>query len=308
MLNRPRYIDPLSDFGFKFLFGSAANKELLISLLNSIFRGKKNIKDLVFNKTEFVGETEQLGAVVFDLSCIGSNDEKFVIEVQSTSHVNFKKRMLYYGCKLITDQAPKGRRQHWNYAISEVYIIALLANFSISNSNNVGDWLNYIRLFNSDSCSVFDEDFVFIYIELVNFTKGVEALENDLDRWMYILKHLPYLTDQPINTQGSVFEKLFNIAEYSKLNMEEKEMYDVSLKRLWDQEVVRQYYEQKMEEALQNGIEKGVEKGREEALEAAQRETKSNLLNIARNMKKAGSSIDFIVEITKLSIDEVTSL
>ena len=308
MLNRPRYIDPLSDFGFKFLFGSAANKELLISLLNSIFRGKKNIKDLVFNKTEFVGETEQLGAVVFDLSCIGSNDEKFVIEVQSTSHVNFKKRMLYYGCKLITDQAPKGRRQHWNYAISEVYIIALLANFSISNSNNVGDWLNYIRLFNSDSGSVFDEDFVFIYIELVNFTKGVEALENDLDRWMYILKHLPYLTDQPINTPGSVFEKLFNIAEYSKLNMEEKEMYDVSLKRLWDQEVVRQYYEQKMEEALQNGIEKGVEKGREEALEAAQRETKSNLLNIARNMKKAGSSIDFIVEITKLSIDEVTSL
>lgn len=296
MLERPRYINPLSDFGFKFLFGSTANKELLISLLNSIFHERKVIKDLVFNKTEFVGETEQLGAVVFDLSCMGSNGEKFVIEVQSTSHVNFKKRMLYYGCKLIADQAPKGRRQHWNYAISEVYIIILLANFSINNSKNADGWLNYIRLFNSESGSVFDEDFVFIYIELVNFTKGVDALDNDLERWMYILKSLPYLSDQPASIQGPVFEQLFNIAEYSKLNMEEKDMYDVSLKRLWDQEVVRQYYEQKMEEAL--------EKGREEALA----EARSNLLNIARNMKKAGSSIEFIAEITNLSTGEVNSL
>ena len=32
-----KYIDPLTDFGFKRLFGNEPNKDLLIDLLNSIF-------------------------------------------------------------------------------------------------------------------------------------------------------------------------------------------------------------------------------------------------------------------------------
>jgi hypothetical protein len=36
-----RYIDPLSDFGFKLLFGSDPNKEILIAFLNELFKGRK---------------------------------------------------------------------------------------------------------------------------------------------------------------------------------------------------------------------------------------------------------------------------
>lgn len=38
----------------------------------------------------------------------------------------------------------------------------------------------------------------------------------------------------PLYLRKPIFEKLFNVAEYSKLNREEKEMYDVELKRKWD--------------------------------------------------------------------------
>lgn len=31
-----------------------------------------------------------------------------------------------------------------------------------------------------------------------------------------------------------IFEKLFDVAEYSKMKTEDKQMYDVSLKRKWD--------------------------------------------------------------------------
>jgi len=34
------FIDPLSDFGFKKFFGSDPNKDLLMSFLNEIFRGR----------------------------------------------------------------------------------------------------------------------------------------------------------------------------------------------------------------------------------------------------------------------------
>ena len=36
-----RYINPYTDFGFKKLFGTEMNKDLLISFLNALFNGKK---------------------------------------------------------------------------------------------------------------------------------------------------------------------------------------------------------------------------------------------------------------------------
>ena len=39
-----KYINPHTDFGFKRLFGSECNTELLISFLNTIFHGKQNIQ------------------------------------------------------------------------------------------------------------------------------------------------------------------------------------------------------------------------------------------------------------------------
>jgi len=39
----------------------------------------------------------------------------------------------------------------------------------------------------------------------------------------------------PLYLKKPIFEKLFDIAEYSKLNKEERSMYDASLKRRWDE-------------------------------------------------------------------------
>jgi len=86
--------------------------------------------------------------------------------------------------------------------------------------------------------------------------------------------------------------------------MEEKEMHDISLKRLWDAEAVRQYQEQRLEEAIERGLVQGVEQGRRElALE-----TKLDLLEMAGSMKKLGLSTDDIVKVTKLSVSEVEAL
>lgn len=51
-----RYISLLTDFGFKRIFGTALNKELLICFLNSLFNGKQVVKDVMYLNSEHVGD------------------------------------------------------------------------------------------------------------------------------------------------------------------------------------------------------------------------------------------------------------
>ena len=55
-----RFIDPLSDFGFKHLFGNEPNKDILIDFLNQLFKGQKEITDLTYNSTEHAGVPKNL--------------------------------------------------------------------------------------------------------------------------------------------------------------------------------------------------------------------------------------------------------
>ena len=43
-----RYISLLTDFGFKRVFGTVPNKDLLIDFLNSLFDGEQVVKDVTF--------------------------------------------------------------------------------------------------------------------------------------------------------------------------------------------------------------------------------------------------------------------
>ncbi|MFC6101261.1 PD-(D/E)XK nuclease family transposase [Olivibacter domesticus] len=47
-----KFIDPLSDWGFRHYFGSEPNKEILIGFLNDLFEGEKYIEDLEYGPTE----------------------------------------------------------------------------------------------------------------------------------------------------------------------------------------------------------------------------------------------------------------
>lgn len=55
-LKQSKYIDITTDYGFKKIFGSDTNKDLLIAFLNELFSGRKIIADLYYNKNEHVGD------------------------------------------------------------------------------------------------------------------------------------------------------------------------------------------------------------------------------------------------------------
>ena len=47
-----RFINPFTDFGFKFLFGREVEKELLIDFLNDLLVGEHVITDIQFLNSE----------------------------------------------------------------------------------------------------------------------------------------------------------------------------------------------------------------------------------------------------------------
>ncbi len=279
------YIDPLTDFAFKKLFGSEPNKDLLIDFLNGVFRGRKLIVDLVYNKNEHPGETVNEGGAIFDLTCTGNDGEQFIIEVQRGKQGNFKQRAIFYTSRLVSEQAPKGRRSEWAYDVKEVYLIALLEDFSLDAGNDQ-EFLHDICLSNRETGKVFYEGLGYIFIELIKFVKTEAELDTDLDKWLYVLKNMSSMNKIPVYLRKPIFEKLFNIAEYSNLTKEEKTMYDTSLKRKWDNKAVLDYA----------------------VNEAAKEAKQTEKMEIAREMKKDGISVEQIAKFTKLSIEEIEKL
>ena len=96
-----KYVDPRTDFGWKFYFGREENKMLLIEFLNSLFAGEKLITDLRYEPVELDGDYEDTRRVVFDLHCVGDGGEVFIIEMQQLFQESFKDHAVYYTSRLI---------------------------------------------------------------------------------------------------------------------------------------------------------------------------------------------------------------
>ena len=73
-----RYISLLTDFGFKRIFGTAMNKDLLICFLNSLFNGRQVVKDVSYLNPEHVGDVYTDRKAIFDVYCEGENGKKFI--------------------------------------------------------------------------------------------------------------------------------------------------------------------------------------------------------------------------------------
>lgn len=173
-----KYINPFTDFGFKKLFGSEFNKELLVDFLNNVLSGRERITELTYLNTEKQGITEIDRRAFFDLYCKNDRDERFIIEIQNVFQQNFKERSLYYATFPIQEQAERGK--DWDYELKAVYTIAIL-NFTLDDKNS-GRYKREIQLIDKETQEIFYEKLSFIYLEVPNFNKSVDELKHSFDK------------------------------------------------------------------------------------------------------------------------------
>ena len=217
------YINPLTDFGFKRLFG---DKELMIDFLNGVLNIEDGINDLYYGNTVRTGISKEDRAIIFDLYCTTGADEKIIVEMQALDHDNYKERTIYYASRVIQEQAKRGK--DWDYALCPVYVVNIV-NFEIDKEIEERDFLSRIQLMYTDIHRTYYDKLTILYLELPRFSKKENELETNTDRWMYSLKYLPVLERLPSALRGEVFEKLFELARISKLSKKQQNAYYKSL-------------------------------------------------------------------------------
>lgn len=194
MDSKGKYINPFTDFGFKKLFGTEFNKELLIDFLNQVLGDREIIQDLTYLNTENLGNTETDRKAIFDLYCENEKGEKFIIELQNVKQQYFKDRSIYYSTFPIQSQAPKGRE--WDYYLKAIYTIGI-SNFSFPDKSEQERFLREVQLVDTATQEVFYDKLMFIYLEMPKFSKAEDELISQFDKWMYVLKNLHRLQDKP---------------------------------------------------------------------------------------------------------------
>ena len=80
-----KYINPFTDFGFKRLFGSEPNKDLLIDFLNQLLPDHHKIESLTYGDKEKIGLNEIDRKAIFDIYCANNKGEKFIVEYEQNN-------------------------------------------------------------------------------------------------------------------------------------------------------------------------------------------------------------------------------
>ena len=283
-----RYLNPHTDFGFKRLFGSEFNKELLISFLNAMFHGEQNVKDVTYLNSEQLGDRIDERRAVFDVYCENDKGEKFIVEMQNIYQEFFKDRTIYYSTFPIREQARRGG--DWDFHLNSVYTVGLL-NFNFAEGlDDARRWHHEVKLMEVDTKEVFYDKLTYVYVEIPKFNKTEDELETMYDKWMYVLKNLSSLMNRPAALQERVFTRLFEQAEISKFNSDELRMYEDSVNAFRDiVNAIRSAEKKKFAE----GRAKGLAEGRAE---------------IVRAMLAKGMAKDLIAELTGMSVDDINRL
>ena len=295
-----RYISLLTDFGFKRIFGSAPNKDLLICFLNSLFNGRQVVKDVSYLNPEHVGDVYTDRRAIFDVYCEGENGEKFIVEMQNAYQAYFKDCSLFYSTFPIREQAPKGN--DWDFKINHVYTVALL-NFNMyEDAFDKEKTRHHVQLCNTATHKISYDKQEFIYVVLAKFNKTLGELETLYEKCLYALKNLSKLSQRPKELCDKVFDRLFEEAEIAKFSPLEMREYEASKKAYRDiKNSVDTAKRQGIVEGMKQGMEKGMKQGMEKGLE-------QRSLEIARKMLAKGMDAASVMEITGLSAEQMQQL
>ncbi|MDE6548402.1 MAG: Rpn family recombination-promoting nuclease/putative transposase [Muribaculaceae bacterium] len=222
-----KFINPLTDFGFKYIFGRHADKEFIISFLNALQIGPKPITDVTFIDKEKKGESKDDRALIYDLHCQLEDHSMIIVEMQNRYQTHFDDRALYYLSADIYSQGEKG--EGWDYELTPVYGVFLM-NFEWKNVRE-----QHIRedvcLCNMQTKEVFSDKMRMTFLKIPMMEKDAEECETVLEKWLFIFKNMEKMEALPQTfTKDPVFRRLGEKAKYAALTEKEKKAYRESLK------------------------------------------------------------------------------
>ncbi len=275
-------INPKVDIVFKKLFGSEENKDLLLSLVNSILPQNEQITEIELANPYNIADYIDGKISILDIKAKDQDGKFYDIEMQVGEQGYYGKRSLYYWGKTYTGQIDTGEMYS---KLKKTIVISILDFKYFKDDERVH---RIIRAKDVESDQEYEEldCFELHFIELKKFSKELSALTSTLDRW------ITFLTKAYEYDKGNVPEELSKDPAVKKaiekldviyLDAKERLIYEQEQKQMWDEQ-------EKMRTAEEKGVAKGIEKEK---------------IAIAQNMKDEGLSYDLIMKMTGLSLDDL---
>ena len=134
--------------------------------------------------------------------------------------------------------------------------------------------------------------FIAISIKITIFAnyKEAEECENQVERWIYLLKNMETLNRLPWAAQSAVFKKLESIADVGGMTRAERLQYDEALKKYRD--TISVFEGVRMEGRMEGRVEGSLKEK----------------IAIASNLRSMGMSISDISKATGLQEEEIKAL
>ena len=309
---KEKFINPYTDTGFKMIFGSEINKDIIIKFLNSLL--DETITDITFRNVEALGLGRNDRRAVFDIFCKTDKEEMIIVEMQKSSQKYFSDRVLYYASFAIQQQASYAKEQleqelkeqkeqkdsgesgsqtppkrlRWNYAVNRVYVVCVLNYIMDRNHPDKYRW-DVIRM-DRELKIPFSDTLTEVYLEMPKFGLKLSECDTLYKKFLFVLNNIDILERLPKELNEQIFQKLKSIVEIERMTLDERLAYELSLSTERDLCAC-------METKYEEGMEKGIEKGKAEE----QRQ-------IAANFKKQGVNIETISQCTGLSVEEISEL
>jgi predicted transposase/invertase (TIGR01784 family) len=295
-------ISPRIDLAFKKIFGVEENKDLLISLLNSIVSAEDQVVEVTllnpYNAQNF--KNDKLS--ILDIKAKSADGKQFNIEIQITDEADYDKRALYYWGKLYTEQLKTSDP----YSLLAKTIGIHILNFtSISASDK---YHHSFHLVDEATGLRYFKDIELHTIELNKFIQNsdddlnslVAKVKSALDVWAAFLTRNDLLDPQNLPETLDIpdLKKALNVLEVMNLTPEEREVYENGLR--WFRTEAS---------ALAKMHDKGVAIGKAEGKVEGKVEGKAERdVEIAKNLLRIGMSIDNIATVTGLSRAQIDAI
>ncbi len=324
-----RYINILTDFGFKRVFG---DKEILTAFLTDLLQPQSPITDITFLDKEFDGYSEYDRGVIYDLLCQTEDGGSFIVEMQNKSQPYFSDRILYYLSRYFSRQGEKGEPK-WDFELKPVYGIFFL-NFHLRGFEK--HTVRTVQLKVNETGEIFSDKLKIFTLELPAYRRMKEEdCKTRVDYWLYNITNLETMTTSiPFQQQQPAFGRVANIAELVRMTPEELNKYNISIDSYRThlaimkneraegiaegvqiglaegmQKGMAEGMQKGMAEGLQKGMAEGIQKGRAEGrAEGLAEGMLKEKIESAKQMMAIGMTDEQICMVTKLSISEVSAL
>ena len=304
-----RYVDLLTNAGFKAVFGDRKNKEVVMSILNTLLPPHRKVKNIKYLPTEHQGPTLKSKEFRYDFMCTGMDDTVFIVETQCYNDDYWFRRCVSYASRMYNMQSERGK----GYDVPPVYMIGLMGVDIFGRDEDIWKekYVSEYTFREKDTHDLLDETIIIIFAEIARFDKRGDECRTDIDRMCYLLKnsaklYTENLRNQPEWLKQEVFMEILKACEIAGFSKKKRIQYD---KDMYDE---KRFYSE-LYTARREGIEEGMEKGKAEGRAEGRAEGKAEgraegKAEAIRTMISAGIPVETVASAFGMTVEECERL